>query len=197
MENLKISLQKADQYRDRVLFVFIKPFWPRFITPNLLTFTRFIISIVLFISLFLYNNDSAIFIVPLFLVGVLTDLFDGSVARGLHLESHFGAIADPIADRFLILPIAIYSLLGNNALLLLVLATLEAINAWISVVGQTRGIFIESNIFGKVKMFLQSIVFLAILVFWPHSPNVFFIWLLWISAFILVVSIRFKILELK
>ncbi|MGH7239995.1 MAG: hypothetical protein ACREHG_08005, partial [Candidatus Saccharimonadales bacterium] len=54
-----------------------------------------------------------------------------------------------------------------------------------------------SNIFGKTKMVLQSVAFVAILLFWPHEPHPFFIALLWISLGFLVMSIVFKLLKIR
>src|SRR3989339_688575 len=66
LNDLKIFLEKLDTYRDKVLFVFIKPFWPRKISPNQLTYVRIAVSIVLFVLLFLlvaevFNAIVAIF----------------------------------------------------------------------------------------------------------------------------------------
>jgi phosphatidylglycerophosphate synthase len=136
-------------------------------------------------------------IISLFCVGALTDLLDGSVARGLKKETKIGALLDPAADRILIIPIAIYSLFTDHKWLLLWLLLLEIINALSSIYAHGKNIFIESNIFGKVKMVLQSIVFVAILVFWPKTPNMFFIYILWFTVILIIVSIYFKILEIK
>ena len=195
--DLKSFFEKIDGFRDNVLFVFIKPFWPRVITPNHLSIARIFIGVYLFVLLFYYNNTNQILIVSLFCIGAFSDMLDGSIARGLNKETEIGKILDPIADRILIIPIAIYSLLAFHKWLLLLLILLEIINALVSVYAQSRGIFTGSNTFGKIKMFLQSIVFLGILIFWPSSPSGFFIYTLWISVYLIIISIFFKILEVK
>lgn len=195
--NLKLFLEKIDTARDRVLFIFIKPYWPRKFLPNHLTIIRIIIGVFLFILLFYFKNNNQALIISLFCVGALTDLLDGSVARALNKETKVGAVLDSIADRILIIPIAIYSLFNLHRWLFLFLILLEIINALISAYAQGKNIFIKSNIFGKIKMALQSIVFAAILIFWPETPYKLFVDILWLSVVFMIVSILFKILEVK
>lgn len=194
---LKIFFERLDSLRDRILFVFIKPYWPRKILPNHLTIIRIIIGIFLFVLLFYYENTNQLLIVLLFCVGAFTDMLDGSVARALNKETKVGAFLDSIADRILLVPIAIYSLFSLHRWLFLLLILLEVINALISVYAQGKNVFVQANIFGKIKMFLQSVVFLAILILWPEPPNEFFIYMLWISVYFIIISIFFKILEVK
>lgn len=66
--------------------------------PNLLTSLRFII--VPFFGYFLYREQyfSA---VTLFIIGGITDVLDGYIARKLNMITSFGKLADPIADKFM------------------------------------------------------------------------------------------------
>ena len=52
LAELKLFFERLDIIRDRVLFVLIKPYWPRAITPNHLTFIRIAIGFLLFVLLF-------------------------------------------------------------------------------------------------------------------------------------------------
>ena len=106
-------LERIDHLRDGLLFLFIKPYWPRRITPNQLTYLRIFIGATIFVFVFFLGIDNKALIITLFGIGILTDLFDGSVARGLNKATEFGAMLDPLADRILILPIAVYSLFQN------------------------------------------------------------------------------------
>jgi CDP-diacylglycerol--glycerol-3-phosphate 3-phosphatidyltransferase len=196
LNDLKHFLEKIDHYRDEFLFVFIKPYWPRKISPNQLTYVRIVIGIVLFILLFFFRIENKILIISLFCVGALTDLFDGSVARGLDMATEFGAMLDPIADRLLVLPIAIYSLYGSEKWLLLILLLTELINAITSVFYKSKEVY-KANIFGKTRMLLLSFVFVAILIVWPNTPPEFFIDIVWISLIFSFLSIFTRIIELK
>lgn len=197
INGLQSFLERLDQYRDKILFVFIKPCWPRKITPNQITWLRVFLAIVIFVLLFFLKIENKVLILSLFSVGVLTDLFDGSVARGLDKVTEFGAMLDSTADRFLILPIAVYSLFSDHKWLLLVLLLVEILNALASIFYKSKEIYLESNIFGKTKMVLQSAVFVVILIVWPDLPEEIFIDMLWLSVIFTILSIFTRVVELK
>ena len=83
--------------------------------PNSLTLIRLLI--VFPIIYFLETNKFA-FILPLLILGGLTDYFDGYFAKRYNLMTSFGAVIDPVADKiFTIIPlIGLYQLLfsGNS-----------------------------------------------------------------------------------
>jgi CDP-diacylglycerol--glycerol-3-phosphate 3-phosphatidyltransferase len=196
IRTFKDILEKADKMRDEVLFLFIKPFWPRIITPNRLTYVRILIGTYLAALLFYFHLTSHALIVVLFCAGAVTDMLDGSVARGLRLETDLGAMLDSFADRILILPIGIYSLIGTHPRLLATILVFELVNLTVSWYARARRMPAESNIFGKIKMVLQSIVFAGLLIFWNQPPNLFFVITLWISVAFLIWSIQVKLQEI-
>lgn len=68
---------------------------------NILTLSRFFIApifLVFMLSDRTWSMDAA---VVLFLVGALTDYFDGLTARALNEESEIGQYLDPLADKVL------------------------------------------------------------------------------------------------
>jgi CDP-diacylglycerol--glycerol-3-phosphate 3-phosphatidyltransferase len=70
--------------------------------PNALTILRFA-AIPLFVWLYLEAGEDAAWGAGFFFAGVsLTDQVDGYLARRWHVESRFGTIADPLADRLMI-----------------------------------------------------------------------------------------------
>jgi CDP-diacylglycerol--glycerol-3-phosphate 3-phosphatidyltransferase len=70
--------------------------------PNVLTLLRFA-AIPIFVWLFLRAGDGAAWGAGLFFAGAaLTDQLDGYLARRWKVESAFGKIADPLADRLMI-----------------------------------------------------------------------------------------------
>ena len=191
------SLERMDHYRDELLFLFIKPYWPRNFTPNKITWIRVAIGLVLFVLLFFLGTEDKILILSLFTIGVITDMLDGSVARGLNKVTEFGAMLDSTADRILIIPIAVYSLFYLHRWLLLILILVEVLNALVSIFYKSKEIYLESNIFGKTKMVLQSAVFVVILIIWPSPPAQFFIYLLWATIPFSFLSMAARIIELK
>jgi len=197
IDNLQSFLENIDSYRDKALFIFIKPYWPRKIIPNYVTSIRIIIGILLFILLFFFSIEDKTLITWLFVIGVITDFIDGPIARGTNKVTELGAMLDSTADRILIIPIAFYALFKIHKWLLLILVLVEIINAIFSIWYKSKEIYLESNIFGKIKMTLLSIVFIAILIVWPAIPPQLFIWLLWCSIIFSFLSIFSKLLELK
>jgi CDP-diacylglycerol--glycerol-3-phosphate 3-phosphatidyltransferase len=70
--------------------------------PNALTIVRFA-AIPVFAWLYLEAGDGAAWGAGLFFAGAaLTDQVDGYLARRWHVESRFGKVADPLADRLMI-----------------------------------------------------------------------------------------------
>lgn len=70
--------------------------------PNALTILRFL-AIPAFVVLFLQAEEGPAWGAGLFFAGAaLTDQLDGYLARRWRIESAFGKIADPLADRLMI-----------------------------------------------------------------------------------------------
>jgi len=70
--------------------------------PNALTIARFA-AIPVFVWLYLEAGDGAAWGAGLFFAAAaLTDQLDGYLARRWHVESAFGKVADPLADRLMI-----------------------------------------------------------------------------------------------
>jgi CDP-diacylglycerol--glycerol-3-phosphate 3-phosphatidyltransferase len=70
--------------------------------PNALTIARFA-AIPIFAWLYLRADDGPAWGAGVFFAGAaLTDQIDGYLARRWHVESRFGKVADPLADRLMI-----------------------------------------------------------------------------------------------
>ena len=70
--------------------------------PNALTLARFA-AIPVFVWLYLEAGDGPAWGAGIFFAAAaLTDQLDGYLARRWHVESRFGTVADPLADRLMI-----------------------------------------------------------------------------------------------
>jgi CDP-diacylglycerol--glycerol-3-phosphate 3-phosphatidyltransferase len=70
--------------------------------PNALTILRFA-AIPVFIALYVDAGDEAAWWAGIvFAAAAITDQLDGWLARRWHVESQFGKVADPLADRLMI-----------------------------------------------------------------------------------------------
>ena len=70
--------------------------------PNALTIARFV-AIPVFVWLYVAAGDGPAWGAGIFFAAAaLTDQLDGYLARRWHVESRFGRVADPLADRLMI-----------------------------------------------------------------------------------------------
>jgi cardiolipin synthase len=80
--------------------------------PNVLSLLR-LASVPVFVWLFVSDHENAA--VVLYAVGAWTDFFDGVIARKFDQVSELGKLLDPLADRILILALAV-ALVARDAL---------------------------------------------------------------------------------
>ena len=86
-----------------------------FLLPNLITLSRFFLSLYLFFNYSTEDLNSYVLILIIAVIG-LSDSLDGIVARKFNLVSKLGTILDPFTDRvvFIILLIWLSSLIPIN-----------------------------------------------------------------------------------
>lgn len=70
---------------------------------NQLTMLRFLLALATFAALSQDSLSAHLLALALFLAALMTDWIDGYVARRMGMISPFGKVADPIADKLLIL----------------------------------------------------------------------------------------------
>lgn len=166
------------------------PIW----LPNALTVLRLVLVPVFLVLLFLHPADFGWRMVATaaFGVAILTDFFDGNLARRYGLVSDFGKIWDPIADKALTGAAFIaLSILGELLWwVTIVILVREWGITWMRVVMLKYGVMAAAA-GGKLKTLLQSI---ALLMFLPYPIHLtmqiapFWGWLAWLvmgAAFVL------------
>lgn len=108
--------------------------------PNILTLVRLILVIP--VNYFLYYQNFYLVLI-LFSISAITDWIDGYLARLFQIESRFGSILDPVADKLLLLSTFIF------------LGWFELLPFWLIVVAVVRDIIIVTGaityhyVFGK------------------------------------------------
>lgn len=70
--------------------------------PNKLTVFRIVISFFFLIFLFISAPGAKTVALGLFIIGAVSDIYDGKLARKLGLTTDFGKLMDPLADKILI-----------------------------------------------------------------------------------------------
>ena len=78
-----------------------------FLIPNLITISRLIITIYLFINVSPDTFSNTVLIIIISLIGI-SDSIDGIVARKLNQVSKLGTILDPITDRIVFVMLLIW-----------------------------------------------------------------------------------------
>ena len=120
-----------------------------------------------------YINYIMIILFVVFLVGGITDYFDGHLARKYNLVTDLGKFLDPIADKMLVNGISIFLILGfpslNNSLTfpffcVAIMIIRDLIIDGLRQLGAVKNVVISANKIGKLKTVLQmvaiSIIFL-------------------------------------
>lgn len=138
---------------DRILDAILLRFIPRTWRPNHFTVIRLLCTP--FVLLFLWREEWRIAL-PLFLFAALTDAIDGSLARTRKQITLWGTIADPVADKLLIGPVALLFVAKQiHPLFALLLIATELCIGLAAYLGFRRSGYMSANLFGKIKMCLQ------------------------------------------
>ncbi|MFO0917732.1 MAG: CDP-diacylglycerol--glycerol-3-phosphate 3-phosphatidyltransferase [Planctomycetaceae bacterium] len=125
--------------------------------PNLITFSRLLLSLVLF-GLMSLNMKWAL-CAGMFVFAVLTDVLDGWIARKYKLITQLGRIMDPFADKFItggvfvfLLP---YAESGVTPWMVIIVLGREMLVTSLRGFLEQRGADFSASFTGKLKMFLQ------------------------------------------
>ena len=130
-----------------------------------------IVLIPVFISLLIYSRYHPVlryFAVGVFILAVLSDFFDGLVARIKKEKSELGQIIDPLADKLLLLSafISLYLLHFNIYLWVVLVVVSRDLIIFFGVIILNRlkaEVAITPSIFGKLTTFSQMFTILWIL----------------------------------
>ena len=145
--------------------------------PNILTFSRVIIAFI--VIFFIFANFEITWIILAFLLGMITDVLDGQIARRFKMTTEFGARFDMVADRFLMVGVALTSVLKLSDFLstsqlfqifLILGREIVAFSGVLISLMAGKGVFMpKASIVGKATTFFQAITFPMILLsaFYP------------------------------
>ena len=149
--------------------------------PNALTLGRLGL-IPVFVALMVEAGDSPSWPAGIvFGVAGVTDQVDGFLARRWHVESRFGQIADPLADRLMI-DAAVILLVAYGRLPWPALAVIAARDALLLVGWRAlapRGVDVEVNVLGKAATWLLYAA-IAFRIVTPDTTS-WPLWLFWIG----------------
>lgn len=175
---------------DRILAKTVLPLIPNWVKPNHLTVVRFIS--IPFVAYLTWTENWA-WLIPVFILSGLTDMFDGTLARVRKQITLWGTIADPAADKLLIGSVAVLFLAKEVSFLLaFVLVFLEFLIILGAYVRKRRGEYISANWSGKMKMLLQVIAIAGLII----GKLFALAWLTPICVALIITSFFFAIVSL-
>jgi CDP-diacylglycerol--glycerol-3-phosphate 3-phosphatidyltransferase len=161
---------------------------PLALLPNALTIGRLIV-IPIFATIILTADGGSSWAAALvFGAAAITDQIDGFLARRWHVESAFGKIADPLADRLLI-DVAVLCLwhAGRLPWLALAIPARDIVLVVATPFAIARGYRFEVNFLGKVAtwMLYSSLGFVMVTRHSTHWP----LWVFWTGFGVAVASL--------
>jgi CDP-diacylglycerol--glycerol-3-phosphate 3-phosphatidyltransferase len=165
--------------------------------PNALTVSRLVL-IPIFVALMIHAGGAHSWPAGIvFGVAGVTDQIDGFLARAWRVESRFGQIADPLADRLMIdaavILLVAYGRLPWAGLIVIAVRDLLLLAGWR--VLAPRGIDIDVNVLGKVSTWLlyAAIGFRIV----THDHTSWPLWLFWIGLAGAVVAAMLYVVDAR
>ena len=133
--------------------------------PNVLTILRILLIPVLVLSLYLEGVWTRYVVVGIFLFASLTDYIDGSLARKFKVQTDFGRMLDPIADKMLVISTLLMLVDRKMAPVLPILAIMcrEIFVSGMREYLASQSIKLPVNLLGKVKTAIQMIAIAILL----------------------------------
>jgi len=134
--------------------------------PNILCIIR--MALIPFVLLFLLDNGLSL-LMPMWVrilvsglifgIAMLTDMFDGKIARKYNYITDFGKFIDPIADKMLVLCVLVAFIecdLVSCVPVLIILAR-EFMITGLRLAAAGKGCVIAANVWGKIKTVLEGV----------------------------------------
>ncbi len=125
--------------------------------PNVLTALRLLVVPVFGVLLYRADHGHSVVAGVLFCAAAATDWIDGRMARALHIESRFGRLVDPLADRLLIATTVILLWRADRlhlAAVVVVLARDVLLLAGLGVAAAEKGYELSVVYLGKLATFV-------------------------------------------
>ena len=124
--------------------------------PNLLSLFRVIDLVVVIVFL---EKGMHLWAFGFFLLGILSDVLDGHIARKKKAISKIGKILDPLADKVLVIGvlIALIKIMDVPYWMVIVIVFREFAVTGLRVVAASENVVIAANVWGKFKTTSQFI----------------------------------------
>lgn len=115
---------------------------------------------------------SILIALSIYILAAVTDWLDGCLARRMNVVSNFGKIADPLADKMLVLSaLAVLTWASPFALpkvIFFVILAREIVITIMRELYQRRRIVVPADKLGKLKTFMQMVGVIAVMLLWAR-----------------------------
>lgn len=150
--------------------------------PNTLTIIRIFLAILV-MAVILYADMQSPYMrflaCGMFFLASMTDFLDGFIARRYALQSRFGEVFDPLADKMLVLGAFIALIVAKiaNPWAVFLIFSREFFITGLRVVVANSGVNIAANMMGKIKSVAQYWAIGCLIAnILPNFWNQFFLW---------------------
>ncbi|MFP3036232.1 MAG: CDP-diacylglycerol--glycerol-3-phosphate 3-phosphatidyltransferase [Wolbachia sp.] len=136
--------------------------------PNLLTISRALAIPAIILSFYIENKYANLITISIFIFACITDFFDGYLARAWKVQSKFGRLFDPIADKLIVVSTIVMLVYKHKVNDYTIIPSVVIVCREILVSG-LREFLIATNVSlpvskaGKIKTFLQMLAVLALI----------------------------------
>ncbi|MFA5511095.1 MAG: CDP-diacylglycerol--glycerol-3-phosphate 3-phosphatidyltransferase [Candidatus Kapaibacterium sp.] len=133
--------------------------------PNILSILRIVISPIFFLLLISQSPKLICFAFPVFIIGALTDYFDGWFARRMKQITGFGKFFDPLADKILtgaaFLAFVVLSIIPLWMALIIIFR--DVLTTAMRFIPSSNSSTISTSYIAKVKTTIQMIFIILVL----------------------------------
>ena len=156
--------------------------------PNQITIGRLVLAVIFFVLLAQYDAAAPKWLLDVcfwvFIVAASTDFVDGYLARKYNAESALGRILDPFVDKVLLGGAFVFfagagfvadgqNVTGVTAWMVVVIFGRELLVTGLRGVSEAQGAAFGANLFGKIKMWCQSIAVGWVMMSLAHETTTF------------------------
>lgn len=129
--------------------------------PNRLTVARFLLAVLFVVLMAIPQVGTYIAAYAVFVVGTLTDYYDGKIARERNLVTNFGKLFDPLADKVFLTACFVVLMKRDDlwipAWTVVVVLAREFLITGARSLAASEGVVIGANVWGKTKAVVQMI----------------------------------------
>ncbi|MEY2393312.1 CDP-diacylglycerol--glycerol-3-phosphate 3-phosphatidyltransferase [Wolbachia endosymbiont of Tettigetta isshikii] len=137
--------------------------------PNLLTISRALAVPAIILSFYIENKYANLITISIFIFACITDFFDGYLARAWKVQSKFGRLFDPIADKLIVVSTIMMLVYKHKVNDYTIIPSVVIVCREILVSG-LREFLIAINVSlpvskaGKIKTFLQMLAVVSLII---------------------------------